>query len=101
MIAAMEIIQKMACQENQIIAMPPKIGANSGAIVITSKTKDMLRENSSLLNISLIKAVMTTLAAAADNPCKKRTKINCSILLAKAQIAEVIAKIITPPNITG
>jgi len=48
MIAAMEIIQKMACQENQIIAIPPKIGANSGAIVITSKTKDMLRENSSL-----------------------------------------------------
>lgn len=40
-------IQKMACQLNQTNTAPPTIGATSGAMVVTSMTNDIMRENSS------------------------------------------------------
>lgn len=61
----------------------------------------MLLENSSLENISRIKALMTTLAAAAANPCRKRIPISISIESDNAQALDANAKTITPPRITG
>ena len=37
----------MACQLNQTNTAPPTIGATSGAMVVTSMTNDIMRENSS------------------------------------------------------
>ncbi|SVK54145.1 Uncharacterised protein [Acinetobacter baumannii] len=74
--AAAPMVQKMACQLNHSSSAPPIIGASSGAMVITRMTNDIMRENSSLVNMSRIKALITTLAAAAARPCKKRSPIS-------------------------
>jgi hypothetical protein len=45
--AASARIQKIACQLNHTSTAPPTIGATSGAMVVTSMTNDIMRENSS------------------------------------------------------
>ncbi|MNF11089.1 hypothetical protein D3C87_1578950 [compost metagenome] len=45
--AAIARIQKMACQLNHTSTAPPIMGASNGAMVVTSMTNDIMRENSS------------------------------------------------------
>ncbi|MNE90449.1 hypothetical protein D3C80_1879650 [compost metagenome] len=70
-------------------------------MVITRITNDIMRENSSLVNMSRIRALITTLAAAAASPCRKRRLISCSTDWAIAQAPPAIAKISVPHRITG